>query len=193
MMNNGAPGKRAYVHKQYARYIRPDAVGIADSVVGDSLVFSVAFRHKTNNTLTIVLLNSSSGSRTVTIAGPGNPTFTGYRTSSSENAVSIGSITTSVTLPASSITTLYGSNYDPPTAVVDPITGRTNLAGLAERGDAKIYTLDGKLVTVLRDIRLDQGRVRWETNGKAARGAYYAELVDMTGNVTHTRLPVEIR
>jgi hypothetical protein len=192
MMNNGTPGKRAYVHKQYARYIRPDAVGVGDSCVGDTLIFSVAFRHKQQHTLTIVLLNANSAQRTVTLVGPSMPTFTAYRTSSTENAANVGTVTTSVTLPASSVVTLYGTNYDPPTPVVDPGSGRVNMAGLTARGNARVFTLDGKLVAVLRDVRLDQGRVRWKSKGKATEGAYYAELTDLTGNVTHARLPVEI-
>ncbi len=193
-MYNGNPTKRYYVHKQYARYVRPDAVMIGAPVSGDDLVFAAAFYHAQQHTLAIVLLNANSASRTVTLSGSDLPSFQSYRTSSSENCVSAGAVTTSVTLPASSITTLYGTGYNPSTPVIDPATGRVNRAGLAAHGDAYVYALDGKLVTVLRDIRIDDGRVSWDGRDRGlSRGTYYAVLIDGTGAVRANRLPVEIR
>ncbi len=136
------PGKRAYVHKHYARYIRPDAVGVGDSLVGDSLVFSVAFRHKAQQTLTVILLNANSASRTVTLAGPDMPSFTVYRSTAGENCVDAGTATTSVTLPANSVVTLYGQNYDPSTGTRMPPPGRRQTRFRADR-DAVVYSLNG--------------------------------------------------
>jgi len=196
MMANGQPGKRYYVHKQYARYIRPDAVMIGAPVTGDDLVFAAAFHHRQNQTLSIVLINSNSASRTITLSGTSLPTFQAYRTSSGENTASVGPVTTSVTLTGSSITTLYGTGYDPVTPVVDPSTGRVNRAGLAARGDARVYTLNGALVATLSDVRIDEGRVRWDGRGSDGRklpfGSYYAVLVDGTGATHANRLPVEL-
>jgi len=111
LMDYGTPNKKYYASKQFYRYIRPNAV-MVDAGTDDSTVQPAAFTHSTNNTLTIVLINSATSSKTANLSVSGSivPTsYTGYRTSSSENCVNIGTVTTSVTLPASSITTLYGT------------------------------------------------------------------------------------
>jgi glucuronoarabinoxylan endo-1,4-beta-xylanase len=196
-MYNGNPTKRYYVHKQFYRYIRPDAVMIGAPVSGDTLTFVTAFHHRQNQTLSVVLLNANTSSRTVTLSGTELPTFQVYRTSGSENCVNAGTATGSVTLPANSITTLYGTGYNPSTPVIDPISGRVNPAALASMGSARVYTLDGKMVRAIQDARITDGRVRWdgrdEQGRQLSRGAYFARLVDGTGAVRGNRLPVDIR
>lgn len=189
-MYNGQPTKRYYVHKQYYRYIRPDAV-MVDAESSDSLLFSLAFHHKQNNTLTVVLINSNSGSRTVTLSGSDLPSFTAYRTTSSQNCANVGSVTGSIELPGSSITTLYGQGYEPAVALVDPASGRVNPVALASHGTADIFTLDGQRVTTVEDARIIDGSIQVDGT-KLAAGTYYARFTDLTGATRASRLPVTV-
>jgi O-glycosyl hydrolase len=191
-MYSGQPTKRYYIHKQFARYIRPDAKMIGAPSTGDTLVFAAAFHHPQNHTLSIVLLNANSASRTVTLSGSDLPTFQVYRTTSSEDCVNAGTATTSVTLAASSVTTLYGTGYNPSVEVLDPLSARALPTGFAASGDANIYALDGRMVASLRNVRIDDGRVQLD-NKQLACGTYYAMLTDRSGMVRGSRLPVDIR
>ncbi|MBD3242502.1 MAG: hypothetical protein GF331_18075 [Chitinivibrionales bacterium] len=194
-MYNGNPTKRYYIHKQYYRYIRPGAV-MVDAASDNELVFSLAFHHKQNNTLTVVLINATNSSQTVNLAGNSLPTFNAYRTTSSDNCVSAGTVTNSINLAPSSVYTLYGTNYEPAVNAVNPTTGRVSLAGVTTLGSARIYTLDGKLVADVRDTRLVDGRVRWnglDNRGtRAPMGTYYALFTDLSGTSHASRLPVEM-
>ncbi len=118
LMDYGTPNKKYYVSKQFYRYIRPDAV-MVDAGTDDSGVHAAAFTHSANNTLTIVLINNSGGQRTMNlnISGSIIPSqLTIYRTSSSQNCANVGTVspTGQVTLPNSTITTLFGTATGPP-------------------------------------------------------------------------------
>ncbi len=112
LMQLGNPTKRYYVSKQFYRYIRPDAV-MVEADTDQSGVYAAAFTHSANQTLTIVLINDSGSQRTLDISIGGSiipDNFDVYRTTSGENCVNAGTISSSgpVTVPNSSITTLYG-------------------------------------------------------------------------------------
>jgi hypothetical protein len=116
LTNNGSPTWLFYGAKQYYRYVRPGAVRVS-CVSDDSLVSVQAFVHGANRTLTLVLFNYATAARTVSVAGTGAASFVSYRSSSSEQCVSLGAATpSSLSLPALSITTLYGTGYEPPAA-----------------------------------------------------------------------------
>ncbi len=112
MYSGNSPDKRYYIHKQFARYVRPGAKGIG-CTSDDSLVLAVAFHHTGDAELSMVLLNAASSQKTVSVAGPNVPAqLAAWRSSSSENCVSLGSqSSSSFTLPARSITTLVASDY----------------------------------------------------------------------------------
>ncbi|MDQ2657048.1 MAG: discoidin domain-containing protein, partial [Bacteroidota bacterium] len=108
LMNGTVKGKKYYVSKQYYRYIRPGAVRVGASST-NSNVFVSAFQHTGNGTHTVVLINTSSSSQTVTVGGANLPSsFTIYRTSASDNCANVGSYTTgsNLTLPGRCIVTL---------------------------------------------------------------------------------------
>jgi len=121
--NDGSPTKRYYVSKNYYRYIRPGAVQI-ESSSPDNSVYVVAFKHSGNSSysavkpqVTVVLLNTSTSSKTVKLTGRNIPsTMQAYRTSATENCVSVGSVNTSgISLLGQTITTLVyqGTNKGP--------------------------------------------------------------------------------
>jgi O-glycosyl hydrolase len=114
LLNNGVPGKRYYVSKQYYRYIRPEAV-MVKSISDDPNVYIVAFKHNTQKTATVVLINTSASAKPVHLNIDGDilpETFNIYRTSASENCINAGTVLLNGTLslPASSIATLYGTD-----------------------------------------------------------------------------------
>lgn len=146
----GRMTKRAYASKQFYRYIRPGAVRIACSDDIDN-VEGVAFRHKAKKTLAVVILNSSTSAQTVTLDGydlPGR--MERYVTDASKNCAKQSSVSVggSVSLPAKSITTLYGTGYNPPqrTVTIDHPGARTiRGAARAKRGAIRSFGLDGSL------------------------------------------------
>jgi O-glycosyl hydrolase len=140
---NGVPNKKYYVSKQYYRYVRPGAVMIGCES-DDANVLACAFRHAADRTLTVVLLNTSTGSKSVSLSGEGLPACTAYRSSSSQNCANVGSVSGSVILPASSITTLYGEGYS--SSAGSTRTGvRAARTAAASASPVLLYRLDGRL------------------------------------------------
>lgn len=118
LMNNGVPGKRYYVSKQFYRYIRPEAL-MVESVSDDPNVFVVAFKHPVQRTATVVLINTdpvAARPAYIRLSGDILPkSYNIYRTSATENCISAGSVGLDgyVMLPSSSITTVYGTDLCP--------------------------------------------------------------------------------
>jgi glucuronoarabinoxylan endo-1,4-beta-xylanase len=105
-------GKNYYVAKQYYRYIRPGAQ-MVDAKSSDSSVLAVAFDNTQMGAFTIVAINTGTAATPLTLAGNNLPSsYQAIRTSASENAVDLGTVSAgSITLPPSSITTLVSGNY----------------------------------------------------------------------------------
>jgi MYXO-CTERM domain-containing protein len=106
------PGKDYYISKQYYRYIRPGAQ-MVDAKSSDANVLAVAFDNTQMGAFTIVAINTGTAATPLTLAGNNlPPSYKAIRTSASENAVDLGTVTAgSITLPPSSITTLVSGNY----------------------------------------------------------------------------------
>jgi len=106
----GGPGFDMY--KQYWKYIRPGAIRIASTTTNDQ-VLPIAFNHKKNKTLTIVIVNSGSAT-SANISGVNIPgSFTAYQSSNGALSKSLNTVNaSSVNLPAKSITTLVATNYN---------------------------------------------------------------------------------
>jgi len=106
------PGKNYYVSKQYYRYIRPGAQ-MVDAKSSDANVLAVAFDNTQMGAFTIVAINTGTAATPLTLAGSNLPSsYKAIRTSASENAVDLGTVTAgNITLPPSSITTLVSGNY----------------------------------------------------------------------------------
>jgi O-glycosyl hydrolase len=100
-------GKRYFVSKNFYRYIRPGAKMVKVSTADPDL-FVVAFVHPTMNATTVVAINNGSKDKPLVLGGDGIPsTYDAYRTSASEDCVSVGSVANGgITLKGDSITTL---------------------------------------------------------------------------------------
>jgi glucuronoarabinoxylan endo-1,4-beta-xylanase len=103
-------GKKYYASKNFYRYIRPDAVRVA-STSSNSDVLVLAFKNSRINTTTVVVLNSSTSSKTVNLStvGSGWPSnYDMFVSSATQNCVSTGNVssTSTITIPARSVVTL---------------------------------------------------------------------------------------
>jgi glucuronoarabinoxylan endo-1,4-beta-xylanase len=105
-------GKRYYVSKNFYRYIRPGAK-MLKVTTSDPDLFAVAFSNPASGAFTIVAINTATSSKTLTLGGANLPaTFNAFRTSATENCVSVGSVNNgSITLAADSVTTLVNGTY----------------------------------------------------------------------------------
>jgi O-glycosyl hydrolase len=113
---NGQPTSLYYGCKQYFRYVRPGAVSVK-AASSDADVLTLAFWHRADRTLTVVLVNQGAAAAQATLLGASLPSFTAFRTSASEHCENKGSVTpASVALPAGSVTTLYATAYDGPSS-----------------------------------------------------------------------------
>jgi O-glycosyl hydrolase len=103
--------KRYYVSKNFYRFIRPGA-RMLKVTSSDASLFVVAFTHPTMGAFTVVAINTATSDKPLALGGAGVPsTFTAYRTSASENCVTVGSVSNgSITLKADSVTTLVSGN-----------------------------------------------------------------------------------
>jgi hypothetical protein len=100
-------GKKYNASKQFYRYIRPGASRMETSSP-DSNLFITAYYHAGNNTHTIVILNSASSSKTVSISGSNLPAaYDMYVTSATQNnQLTTNVAATGITIPARSVVTL---------------------------------------------------------------------------------------
>lgn len=78
----------------------------------DPNLFVVAFAHPTMGAFTVVAINTSNTNKSLVLGGANVPTsFSAFRTSATENTVSLGTVSApSITLRADSVTTLVNGN-----------------------------------------------------------------------------------
>jgi MYXO-CTERM domain-containing protein len=168
------PGKNYYVSKQYYRYIRPGAQ-MVDAKSSDSSVLAAAFDNTQMGAFTIVAINTGTAATPLTLAGNNLPSsYKAIRTSASENAVELGTVSAgSITLPPSSITTLVSGNYlesQQPTDAGADTAGSSgcscNLNGGTSSSDSRAaFTLAGLVALVaLRRRRKQSAHVRRDRN-----------------------------
>jgi glucuronoarabinoxylan endo-1,4-beta-xylanase len=178
-INGGVPNWGYYAAKHFYRWTRPDAV-MVDAAPSDTNILALAFNHKQNRTLTVVLINKSSTATSVTLSGYALPLFNAFRTSATEKCVTTGAISSDapVTLPAMSFTTLYGQNW----------VGRPVAALIPQRADKHRQTPTGKIVGVTgldgRAVRAPSFTGRMTAGGPAAARAAGVYIVKTsTGRV----------
>lgn len=110
LMNGTTVGKKYYASKHFYRYIRPGAVRIKADSADPENIFLTAYRHEANDTHTIVIINSGTTDKLISITGNDLPeSFEMYRTTSgNDNCSLIETVDTGETfvLPAQSIVTL---------------------------------------------------------------------------------------
>lgn len=111
LMSGTSTGKKYSVSKHYYRYIRPGAIRVK-SITDDADFFVTAYINEANGTNTIIIINSGSADKAVSLTGTDLPaTFKMYRTNSgSENCTYIKDVNSgtanSFAVPAKCIVTL---------------------------------------------------------------------------------------
>ena len=127
---DGVKSKKYFAAKQFYRFVRPGAKMVAASS-SDADLFVTAFDHATYSVFAVVLINTASSAKSVSLAGAQLPAqLDRYRTSSGEGCAKIDTVSSSssVDLPAKSITTLvsgdvYGRLGSTPAADGGPSDG----------------------------------------------------------------------
>ncbi len=142
---------------------------------GDAELFAVAFNHKTNHTLTVVLLNVGTASKQVTLAGAAlPPTLECYVSTQSKHCAAQSDVNSngSFTAEAGSITTLVGSSYSPVGVRRAPSAADAGSPGLRTQGSVVWYSLDGRAALPGRPdaTRTPHRVVVRRTHGQEARG-----------------------
>jgi len=111
LMSGSSTGKKYSISKHFYRYIRPGAVRVK-STTTDPDFFVTAYENQGKGTHTIIIINSGSADKSVSLTGTGLPaTFKMYRTNSgSENCLYIKDVASGASngfaVPAKSIVTL---------------------------------------------------------------------------------------
>jgi O-glycosyl hydrolase len=102
--------------KHFFRYIRPNSICVNATVSGATALSASAFWHKTNGTITVVLINSTNGPIQAAINSPAQPAGIASWQTFTSNGGSYWHISTnlitnghaSVTVPGYGVVTLYG-------------------------------------------------------------------------------------
>lgn len=131
--------------RHYFRWVRPGAVMI-DVASDDDEVHPLAFHHKDNNTLTVVAINYSSSTKTMSLTGGDLPdTYQMYRSTATEGCVDAGAVSaSSVQLSGRSMVTLYAENYEPSSIGVE--TPRSAVPRATAGQCSVVYGIDGRRV-----------------------------------------------
>ncbi|MBN1893544.1 T9SS type A sorting domain-containing protein, partial [bacterium] len=197
------PTSRYYVSKQYYRFIRPGAVRVDAAVTGGEIP-SLAFKNEGESTVSVVLINSNTVPQVLRVSGPGLPnTLDMYTTSNFRNCDKIQTVSPGglFLLPASSITTLYGSTVTSVEAAdkeievpenfalfqnfPNPFNPATTVAFQVPKSSAVIlavYDIMGREVRVLADAVFQAGRhkVQWDgldhSGSRVSSGVYFIRI-----------------
>ncbi len=150
---NGNKTREYYVMKQFARYVRPGAVQM-EVTSDDEYVHVLAYRHPTEQTLAVVILNTSTSTKSISLNGTDIPTqLHGCRSTPSDNCVDVGMVNRgSISLAGESILSLVASGYSPPVVAVKPSLRRAATPRPAVTGEVRV-TLEGRLVPAAMSMR----------------------------------------
>jgi O-glycosyl hydrolase len=172
---DAAKGKssRYYVSKNFYRYIRPEAVMVQCSMDSDSTkLLASAFVHQEQKTMTVVIINNTKTEQSATIVGDNLPSsFERYVTTAQDNCASKSAVSNTVILPAESVTTLYGKNFQPRTTAVGPDRFYPIYRDFSQTATTRYVTIDGR--------HIDAALVR----SNQVKGVYIAQHLNAAGAV----------
>ncbi len=177
LMTRDTRGIRYYVSKNFYRYIRPGAV-LVNSVSDDDEVLDIAFNDKEHQRFVMVLVNTGSSSKNVSISGDDIPAqLQAYRSSSGERCADIGTLSSAnLSLPARSITTLVAEGYSPVDVATDRMARGAASPALRRGAIERLYTIDGRVLAPSASGRMQ------------AMGVYCAELRGRDGMTLSRKL-----
>ncbi|HEX7452607.1 MAG TPA: hypothetical protein VF294_09995, partial [Polyangiaceae bacterium] len=113
-INNGAVTKRGWCIAHWSKFVRPGFYRVDATAAPTAGVSVSAYKGDTSVVIVVVNTNTSSKPLTITVDGSSISSFTHYTTSSTKSMANDGKVTASngslsVTLDASSVTTLLGT------------------------------------------------------------------------------------
>ncbi|HEX7071787.1 MAG TPA: T9SS type A sorting domain-containing protein [Rhodothermales bacterium] len=205
----GANSPKYVAAKHFFRYIRPNAVRVEAATDVES-IWSSAYVHDVDGSLTVVLLNTEPTATDVTVRVPSTPTgITSFDTFTSSNGsywqsgnAAVDNGETSVTVPGYGVVTLFGQgvpgsglpgggNSLIPTfeAFPNPAAGSAQIVyaiSQPSRVVLRVYDALGREVETLVNASQAPGRYEIEHVAAAtAPGVYFYHLT--AGNVHETR------
>ncbi len=110
MSSAGEKSHRYYVSKNFYRYVRPGAVRVKAESADAEKIYPLAFKHSTEQSTSIILINDNNESRAVKLSGTGLPvTFKKFTTTANDNCIEDGVVKSNeaLVLKANSVVTLY--------------------------------------------------------------------------------------
>ena len=140
LMDSTRTSPKYFAAKHFYRYVRPGAVRVESESTHPDVLVS-AFRHHTDGTLTMVLINRSDSLQTAQLAigGAKNPaTYQVFRSTQTEGCAPVGTFSLSqpmLTLPPRSIVTVFGQGQP------------TKFAKHGVQGSSVVTGLSGKIGT----------------------------------------------
>ena len=139
-INSGAVTKRGGCMGQWSKFVRPGSYRVDATASPASGVSLSAYKSDTSVVIVAVNTNSSASTLSISIAGSSLTSFDKYTTSSSKTLASDGTVTASngsmsVSLDASSVTSLVGSGSTG-TAGASGTGGATSTGGASSNGGA---------------------------------------------------------
>jgi len=167
VMFNHTPGPKAWGIKAFARYIRPGAVRV-DCASDDADVWCIAFAHGGQRTVTLVIMNTASSDRQVTLGGAGLPAqFNVIRTGNGYNCVATGTVRTgeTFTAPPQNILTLQTTGVDMTAVSRMSFSSMSGATIRMQPGRTALFSLDGRRVS--RTVSTNRAGVLIRTAGKS--------------------------
>jgi len=154
MFLNGKPNSFAYMYRHYSAFIRPGAIRVESSLYNDDLIFTNAWYHPHDNSLTLTLLNLSNQNQTIRFEADSLPAkFNRYVSADmADNCKFTGSVASSspLNLPAQSITTLYGTFPGGPSSTKPQLHHNATVQAvdyLSHDGHLNLYDLRGRVLS----------------------------------------------
>jgi len=148
--NNGSLilGPLFYVSKTIFRQVRPGAIKVGCTSSNQN-VWALAYHHKDQQTVTVLLLNMTNSPQSVSVSGSGLPSnFDIYQTSPDQNCLRTGTVAPggTVQLPVKSLTALYNTPDGPFVRTTNPTVGLSSTPSALRGGHGSVFSINGRLV-----------------------------------------------
>ena len=139
---DGTVSKRGWCMGHWSKFIRPGFYRVDATATPTSNVLLSAYTGNSNVVIVAVNNNTSASSVSITVSGSTISSYTKYTTSSSKSLASDGTVTASngsmsVSLDASSVTTLYGTGNSTGTGGSSGTGGASSTGGSPATGGSK--------------------------------------------------------
>jgi len=194
-------------YKHFSRYIRPNAVRLNSAIANGANINVSSYIHDANKSLTVVIINSNSTSRTITVNVPTLPfTITSFNayTSSNNNywinsTANVSNNTFSITVPGYGVCTLYGIDSTAtsitenkndllidvfPNPAKNSVTVTSNL----KLQSCILYTVNGAIV--FSTNKINETAYTINTQG-ITPGIYFVKATDAENNISIKKLVIE--